>query len=324
MTGDDFLETLQADVVAILKAVPSLADVTIIPEDDGDMEAKITRKLGTLTESGSGKIGCVAVVMLPEITEAEANLPGPPVEVLVKVQVIEQHTINRGATGSGVRSSEGALRVLNALHHQGLAYAALYADKKPVEPVEVKKGFLSHMVTLNVRYGALIGPGKPAQVMAEWSEGSSALTLTGITNPADSDPLVLQQIADVNGYNAWENADGWNIQWNVPEWAVFKLGSYSAISGPSTAESPTEIIVWDVTQGAGQPTITGGGGSSSLTLTCATSGSSIRYTTDGTYPSPSKTLYTAPITGLQAGTIVRAAAYKTGLNPGDCTEIEIS
>jgi hypothetical protein len=62
----------------------------------------------------------------------------------------------------------------------------------------------------------------------------------------------------------------------------------------------------------------------SLTLTCATAGASIRYTTDGSYPSPAKTLYAAPIAMPAAGTIVRAAAYKTALNPGDVTELLIT
>ena len=64
---------------------------------------------------------------------------------------------------------------------------------------------------------------------------------------------------------------------------------------------------------------------SELSLACSTTGASIYYTTDGTYPRPGNgTLYTAAIPDLDAGTLVRAAAYKTDLNPGDCAEIIIT
>ena len=72
--------------------------------------------------------------------------------------------------------------------------------------------------------------------------------------------------------------------------------------------------------------LSGGAGSvASLTLTTATPGASIRYTTDGSYPTPTNgTLYTAPFPPPAVGTTVRAAAYKTGLNPGDCLEFNIT
>lgn len=57
--------------------------------------------------------------------------------------------------------------------------------------------------------------------------------------------------------------------------------------------------------------------SGTITLTCGTSGATIYYTTDGTYPgsgNSAATAYTAPFE-VDAGTIIRAAAEKTGMNP---------
>lgn len=182
----EFLETLQSDIVAILRATPTLADVNVIPEDDGDMNQKIAQGLGTM-QTTSGKRGCMAVVLLPEVTAAEANLPGPPMTVECKIQIIEQTLINRaGPHGSFVRSSVGAMHALHALHHHGLATHSLYPPpSKPIEAVPVKAGHLSHMVTLLARYKGLQGPGKPGAVTGQMVGDPEAMELTTATDPAE-------------------------------------------------------------------------------------------------------------------------------------------
>lgn len=54
-----------------------------------------------------------------------------------------------------------------------------------------------------------------------------------------------------------------------------------------------------------------------VTITCGTSGASIYYTLDGTYPrSGNGTLYSGPVTVTQAA-MLRAGAYKTGMIGSD-------
>ena len=66
------------------------------------------------------------------------------------------------------------------------------------------------------------------------------------------------------------------------------------------------------------PTITPNGGnfsgSVSVSMQSATSGASIYYTTDGSTPTQSSTLYTAAMT-LTSNATVKAAAFKSGYNP---------
>jgi formylglycine-generating enzyme required for sulfatase activity len=67
------------------------------------------------------------------------------------------------------------------------------------------------------------------------------------------------------------------------------------------------------------PVITPAGGTfttaQTVTITCATAGAAIHYTTDGTEPdSAAKTLYTAPFT-LTANAVVKAKAFKVGWDP---------
>lgn len=53
-----------------------------------------------------------------------------------------------------------------------------------------------------------------------------------------------------------------------------------------------------------------------FSITCATEGAEIRYTTDGTEPTVTSTLYSAPVM-LTATTTVKAKAFKTDWNPSE-------
>jgi hypothetical protein len=73
---------------------------------------------------------------------------------------------------------------------------------------------------------------------------------------------------------------------------------------------------------AAAPSISPNGGQFSgpvtVTLTTATPGATIRYTTNGTNPTATSTQYTSPLL-ITATTTVRAAAFKTGLNTSPVT-----
>lgn len=62
-----------------------------------------------------------------------------------------------------------------------------------------------------------------------------------------------------------------------------------------------------------------------MTLSCATSGAAIRYTTDGSFPGKSASLYSTPVDvgELPSGTLIRVAAYKDGLSGSDVAEHEL-
>jgi len=329
--ADTLLEDLQADVLGTLLAVPSLALAKTIADDHGDIEADVERMLGTMT--GEEKIGLAIVILRPEVVSTEKNLPGPPLRLKIEIQVVENVLMNRDETnGTQKRSSAAALQVLAALHLHSFGNCLLYSDKEPVKPIPVKPGFVSDAVTLFADFAG-ISAAKTGQVSAEVIAGiggvaTGALIITGITDPDGSDPILVTPTDDHNGYSAWSNVNGLDLQWNDPEWAVFKAGSYGAVSGPSTAESPLEIESWDVVEGAGQPVFTAETEDPGqfLQLTCSTFGAAIYYTTDGSYPgagNAAATLYTAPFALPEAGTVIRAAAYSEALNPSDVIEMTV-
>jgi Chitobiase/beta-hexosaminidase C-terminal domain len=236
--SNNILEVLQADVLAFLQSVPGLVDAKHLADNAGDIESRVIKSLAPVSGGSTDKAGLSVVVLLPEVDTVEENLPGPPATVRVEVQTLEQVMLNRGDSGTGLRSSQAAMEVLRALHHHRLGDYLLYADKNPVKPVPVKAGYLSHSVSMLVRTSGVQEPGK-----------------------------------------------------------------VSAIA-PSIATVEEEDII---------------------TLTCATAGAEIHYTTDGSYPSEANaTLYTAPFTAPEVGTTVRAVATASPHNPSDLLEFIIT
>jgi len=98
----------------------------------------------------------------------------------------------------------------------------------------------------------------------------------------------------------------------------FPITVTSAGGGLTKTTAFTLTVSTPVVSTVATPTITPNGGSFSgsvsVTMAIATSGASIYYTTDGTSPSQSSTLYTGAIT-LTSSAVVNAKAFKSGYNP---------
>lgn len=62
-----------------------------------------------------------------------------------------------------------------------------------------------------------------------------------------------------------------------------------------------------------------------LTITCATAGASIYYTINGDFPGTSATAYSGPVDvgELPNGTLIRAAAFKSGLRGSDVAQLTL-
>lgn len=229
--SDLLLETIQADVFALLQNTPALALANVLKNDAETTDSKIENAIKTLVTTG-GKRGLAVVVMRAEVTEAEKNLPGPPLTIKIEIQVVEHVLFNQGADGTEVRSSQAALNVLSALHLRHFGNCLLYSEKNPIKPVQVKTGYVSDAVTLFAKFDGLVTD-KPSM--------------------------------------------------------------------------PTVSIAADM-----------------ITLACATAESTIYYTTDGSFPTPAGTLYSAPFTAPSVGTVIRAAAYVDDMPPSDIMEFTIT
>jgi hypothetical protein len=110
-----------------------------------------------------------------------------------------------------------------------------------------------------VSWTVSVGTGSPV-VVAGGVPIPDELTVTGITDPADSDPLILSRISDSEGYPAWNNDNGqWAVGWSLGTWGLSNNNGgfmYIAIK-ISDETSPVGLTGWDVIDGTGQPTVAG-------------------------------------------------------------------
>lgn len=179
-----FLDDLQTDIEAVLKNTPGLIDAVVSYQDDADIEQKVARQLAPIKGSTTAKPGLAVIVLPPEVSSAESNLPGPPMVVRVEVQCIEHNVINRSAQGTRIPASGAAVRALNALHHRSLGENRfLYAaPNDPITPVRVRPGYTSFAAVLELRAPGVAGDGRVLQVTV--SESDDTITLATATEGA--------------------------------------------------------------------------------------------------------------------------------------------
>lgn len=349
--NDEVLEVMQADILGILQATPSLKG-HVFSDNEGDFESRLEKSLGFKVAGPTGKRGLAIMVLQVDVTEAEKNLPGPSLKMRARVLVIENIVVNRSSTkGTLQRSSQAALNILNTLHQASLGSHVIYGDKSPIAPQTVPDGMSSHMVTLFTQSG--MNPvSKPLGVVPTFTEGTLVPNSLTTAFAGTNNDLIFTQVGtgtaptvrfvvNPSGGNSVV-VTGSNIVVNLGRnFGAFYLTAAEIrtlimASAPAMALVTVELAPGSNGTGAvcqpattdisfGPTALSGGSGSpSALTLACASAGSWIRYTTDGTFPSQAKTLYTTPILNLAPGTVVRAAAYLAGMPPGDVLELLIT
>jgi hypothetical protein len=185
MTSAEILEQLQADIGEVLKNHPPLADAKILVDDAGDIETRVENQLGAMMPGPTGKNGLILIVLLPEVSDAEANQPGPPMLARCDIQVIEEPLINREeTTGTLIRSSSAAVLALNALNLYTTGNRLLVPDGTPIKPFRSREGTVSHIVTMTCRLAGMATPERPGNCNAAWLEDDT-LRLACATGAAD-------------------------------------------------------------------------------------------------------------------------------------------
>lgn len=253
----DALQQLQLDIAAFLTAEAGLQYVRVVvarpraAEDAVMIEQTINEALGGLRKyiartagqsdaqweaacEANGKAGLLIVVMMSEGEVPSPNGPGPALELVQVVRVIENPMINEGTDGTGLTVEEVSTLVLSALHQwTNDGRQALYPAKQAMKEVNLANG----------------------------------------------------------------------VGYDVTFKRLMQLPPRAAVARPViTINDP------------------------SMTITCATSGAALYYTTNGAYPSPlNGTLYTGTvdISGLDNGTVIRAAAFLSPLRGSDCARAEV-
>ncbi|PLX11223.1 MAG: hypothetical protein C0598_08560, partial [Marinilabiliales bacterium] len=142
---------------------------------------------------------------------------------------------------------------------------------------------------------------------------------------------VIDVFGDINvdgTGQAWEYMDGWayRVDGTGPDGSTFQLANFT-YSGPNALDGetsnataatpfPTGTYTYGAVTTVATPVISPAQGDYfdpiTVTMSCATDGASIYYTTDGTDPDQTSTLYSSGF-AVSSTTTVKARAYKTGL-----------
>jgi hypothetical protein len=112
------LWSVQKEAVEALKAHPFFSDITILQEDQQDIEFEINKALGGLPDAG-GKSGICLIVMLGPARALHPNVEGPYFDdASIVVRIIETVLVNRGENGTCKPVSLVAEHVAAALHQR--------------------------------------------------------------------------------------------------------------------------------------------------------------------------------------------------------------
>lgn len=83
------------------------------------------------------------------------------------------------------------------------------------------------------------------------------ITVTGITTPAASDPIVMTMgVGFISGKPTWVFGSDWAVAWSGTSWDVFDESATYLATKISTALIPNGLTSFTITTGAGQPTLT--------------------------------------------------------------------
>lgn len=146
------LLNVQDDAAARLAADPFFSDIKILTERKGVVASDIERALGTMNSQG-GKVGAVCIVLMPEVETPRGEEPGPGMELLLDVQVLEKPLINLSSSGTGKTAEEIAMRVTRLLHRFWAGNYGGMLNAKGIQANGVEDGVKSYTVRLGLFTG---------------------------------------------------------------------------------------------------------------------------------------------------------------------------
>lgn len=138
----------------------------------------------------------------------------------------------------------------------------------------------------------------------------TAWTVNGVST---LDQTLVRKATITTGDADASNAFDPSVEWDsYPRDTFTYLGSYT-MEGGGTTPPPVETKVANVTASPASGNVVAG---TTVTLSTTTADAAIYYTTDGSTPTASSTLYTMPIE-INADTTIQAIAVKNGLENSD-------
>ncbi|MGA2243814.1 MAG: chitobiase/beta-hexosaminidase C-terminal domain-containing protein [Verrucomicrobiota bacterium] len=135
MNYQDLWPLIQQDILGCLQADAFLGARQGVPIEPGDIGDILAAKINKAVSTGiDGKIGAAFLVLpIEEAQDENANLPGGPLRLTIRIQFVENVTLNRGPRGTGTPIrvyAAWAVKVLKLYTPVGLTQSLV-----PAEPV---------------------------------------------------------------------------------------------------------------------------------------------------------------------------------------------
>ncbi len=141
----------QEDIQGRLNGDPFFAGITVLLQRKGNIDAQVEQNLSVLNEKG-GKIGLVAIVLMPTLTATAPDAPSPLYDVKATIQVIESPTFNLGDGGTGISAEQVAQYCRQILHHFSDGRGNVWVFQG-MDPLPVEEGKISYGVNITRRGG---------------------------------------------------------------------------------------------------------------------------------------------------------------------------
>lgn len=182
----DLMQQAQHDTAARLNADAAFEFVPVLVNRPRDAAGAIMIRetlnkalMGISKKNGKG--GIAIMVMMPDGEVPNQDSPGPQVDLILTVRIVEQPTFNEGTNGTHISAEQCALSVLKLLHLWSPGYGVLQAEKKAIKEGAAPEGSIAYDVVLRMHV-----PMQPRDLVQRprITRAGSLVTMTCVTADA--------------------------------------------------------------------------------------------------------------------------------------------
>jgi hypothetical protein len=181
MSEGSILTNLQNDLAGYMLQCENLDHLNIVVDDMGTIDSTAQKAVSTAKSRG-GTQGIAAIILRPTVSNSGGDLPGPQLDALITIQMIENVLVNRSGRGSKILPDDMSFRILNVLHRLQIGTKTVYGEANPVRPLPAPSGFVSYEIKLKYPlYNKPIPKTNPSVI----DDDGGTVTLTSTTPLAE-------------------------------------------------------------------------------------------------------------------------------------------
>lgn len=193
-------ELVQAYLKGFLESDSLFSDITVLTNDEGDLQSQMQKALGVWTQK-DGKCGICVLIQLPAAGDLHPNVSRGPTLMHFSFLVMENRELNKDTAngGTGKRAVAIADRIHNMMknHRAGGLIMSFLPDGDPNQipramSIEAEAGSVRPLIAYEVKFkGAKADYTIPSVVAAPTIAATSISTTTGVPIGTAGDMVTL-------------------------------------------------------------------------------------------------------------------------------------